>query len=248
LVSLRELQIAFAAALRDPNAAVPVLLPDNLAIYRNNSAYTFLSALENDFPVLRRRVGDDYFSQLVAFYRERFPSRSGDLHWAGRNFSGFLEDHLQAGEYAWLSDLARLEWSRVIASVAAVEPSLGADVLGSLSPEQLEQLVFSLQPSLMLLSSAFPIFDVWAANQNENATPVDQSIGCQQGMVRAGRNGVVIKALDSKLFPYLAALSNGKPLGEAVEVAGLDEGSLVTALGFIFSESLVTGVRSGSSS
>ena len=88
MASLRELQRSFAAALRDPAAACAVLPPANLAVYRNNAHSTFRAALELTYPVVRRRVGDDYFRQLCAHYRERFPSRSGDLHWAGRDFAG----------------------------------------------------------------------------------------------------------------------------------------------------------------
>jgi len=67
--SLREMQRAFAAALRDPAVSCAVLPPANLAVYRNNGHITFREALEQTFPVVRRRVGDDYFRQLGAHYR-----------------------------------------------------------------------------------------------------------------------------------------------------------------------------------
>ena len=79
MASLRELQTSFAASLRDPSTACDVLPNENLAIYRNNAATAFRTALECSYPVLRRRVGDDYFRQLADQYRQRFPSRHGDL-------------------------------------------------------------------------------------------------------------------------------------------------------------------------
>ena len=88
VASLRELQASFAAALRDDSAACAVLPRENLAIYRNNAAISFRSALSLSFPVLRRRVGDDYFRQLAMRYRQHHPSRSGDLHWVGQGFRG----------------------------------------------------------------------------------------------------------------------------------------------------------------
>jgi len=242
VASLRELQASFAAALRDDSAACAVSPRQNLSIYRNNSAINFRTALGLCFPVLRRRVGDDYFRQLAMKYRERNPSRSGDLHWVGRGFAPFLVEHLQGGDYTWLADLARLEWSREEAAVAVAHAAVGAEVLSHFTPEQLEDLRFSLQPSLRLHASDFPVFTIWAANQVDNAPPVDQSLPGECGMVRARTDGVEVRRLKPEVFSYLSALSAGAPLGEAVSVAGLDQPALVQALGFVFQEALVCAV------
>jgi hypothetical protein len=243
VASLRELQASFAAALRDDSSACAVRPRENLSIYRNNAAINFRSALETGFPVLRRRVGDDYFRQLAAQYRHRHPSRSGDLHWAGRDFAVFLAGHLHGSEYVWLADLARLEWSCEQAAVAVVRPSIGADVLARFAPGQLEHLVFVLQPSLQLHASDFPIFSIWSANQVDNAPPVDQYLPGECGLVRARADSVEVRRIEASLFTYLAALTAGAPLGEAVTNAGLDQETLVHALGFIFNEGLVCAVR-----
>jgi hypothetical protein len=237
------MQGAFAAALRDPLVSCAVLQADNFSIYRNNVSISFRSTLESSFPVVRRRVGDDYFRQLSAQYRARFPSRSGDLHWIGRDFPAFLLEHLHGGEYAWLADLARLEWSRQQASIARVEPALAAEVLGRFAPTQLEHLVFTLQPSLSLVASDFPIFTIWAANQVENAPPVDQSLSGECGMVRACFDMLDVRPLEPRLFSYLAALAAGTPLADAIANAGLDQAGLVSALGFVFTEGLVCAVE-----
>jgi hypothetical protein len=243
VVSLREMQGAFAAALRDDSAACSVLPADNLAIYRNNASVSFRLALEQTFPVVRRRVGDDYFRQLSAQYRARFPSRSGDLHWIGRHFPEFLLAQLHGSDYLWLADLARLEWARTQASIIRFVPHLPADVLGRIAPGQLENLVFELQPSLHLVASDYPVFTVWLANQAENAPPVDQSPVGECGMVLGRADLLEVRRLESQLFSYLCALQAGTPLGEAIATAGLDQASLVSALGFVFNEGLVSAVR-----
>lgn len=242
MASLRELQASFAAALRDGSSACAVLPRENLSIYRNNAAINFRSALESGFPVLRRRVGDDYFRQLAAQYRQHNPSRSGDLHWVGRDFAAFMAEYHQGTEYAWLADLARLEWSRELAAVSVARASIGADVLARFTPEQLEDLVFSLQPSLRLLASDFPIFSIWAANQVDNAPPVDQSLSGECGLVRVRSDYVEVRRLEPFLFSYLSALAAGAPLGEAITTAGLDQDALVHALGFVFTEGLICAV------
>jgi hypothetical protein len=200
VASLRELQADFAAALRDPDATCGVRPLRNFSIYRNNAFHAFHGALELSFPVVRKRVGDDYFRQLVALYRLRHPSRSGDLHWAGRDFAVFLASHLHGGDYAWLADLARLEWAREQSSVAPLLASVGADVLARFAPEELEHLVLALQPSLHLVASDFPIFSVWSANQGGNASPVDQSMGSECGLVRQRIDGVEVRQVEPNLF------------------------------------------------
>ncbi len=242
MASLRELQYAFAAALRDPAAACPVTPAAHLDIYRNNGAAQFRGVLEISFPVVRRRVGDDYFRQLAHHYRQQHPSRSGDLHWLGREFPSFLAAHLRGTEYAWLADLARLEWQCELAQVARESPALHAEALARHAPEELERLRFSLQPSLGLLRSDYPVFSIWCANQRDIASPVEQSLGAEQGMVRASDNGLTVHQLAPALFSYLTAVAAGSPLGAAMTAAELDEAGLLHALHFMFSERLVCEV------
>jgi hypothetical protein len=242
MASLRELQRLFAAALHDPGNACPVSPPANLAIYRNNASINFREALALTFPVVRRRVGDDYFRQLCAQYRERFPSRSGDLHWAGRDFAVFLDSHLAGSDYAWLAELARLEWSRAECLVMSEVPALGVEALGKFSSDTLERLVFGLQPSLRLHAFAFPVFTVWLTNQVENAPPTDQYIRSEACMVRIRNENADVRKLDNPLFSFLSALSRGAILREAMVEAALDEAALRDALRFIFVEGLVTSI------
>ena len=248
MASLRELQRAFAAALRaaaDERQEIHAVRPAaNLGIYRNNVDWQFRNALALSFPVLRRRVGDDYFRQLASVYRRPFPSRSGDLHWVGRDFADFLADHLAGGDYAWLADLARLEWARELAAVAETRPPLGVEVLAGIPADQLEHLVFELQPSLGLGISGYPVVSVWEANQVENAPPVDQSIGCEAYMVLSRDDSVKIRRLAPGLIACFSALKERATLATAMSTAGLDEAGLLEALRTLFAEQMVCRVHS----
>lgn len=242
MASLRELQRSFAAALHDAGAPCAVAPAGRLDIYRGNVRHHFRAALEMTFPVLRRRVGDDYFAQLARHHQRAFPSRSGDLHWVGRDFAAFLADHLAGSDYAWLADLARLEWARQSAAVEAVVAPVGADALAAFVPAQLEHVKFTFQPSLRLVESPWPVFSVWLANQAENAPPVDQSAGAECGMALARAEGVEVARLAPDLFSYLSALAEGATLGAAMARAGLDGPRLTQVLGYAFGEELVTRV------
>jgi hypothetical protein len=242
LGSLRELQQLFAAALRDPDGVCAVTPAANLDIYRNNSDIAFRSALESSFPVLLRRVGEDYFRQLAREYRQRFPSRSGDLHWAGKNFADFLAQHLASGDYSWLADLARLEWARELAAVSLELPAVDSSVLAKVPADQLEHVEFALQPGLQLLSSPYPVFSVWFANQGDNGPPVAQSLGGETGMVHIRHQCIEVARLEPSLFSYLCATVNGASIAEAMAVAGVDGEGLSAALRFMFGHGLVVSM------
>jgi hypothetical protein len=243
MASLHDLQREFASALRDPAGGCAVEPRANLDIYRHNTLTQFGRALEISYPVLRQRVGPDYFRQLVHHYRLKHPSRSGDLHWAGREFAPFLAEYLAGGDYLWLADLARLEWLRELAAVSEVKPPVGADVLGKFAQSELEDLVFELQPSLGLLESPFPVFTVWRANQQADAPPVDQSLGMERGIVHSRDDELRVLPLTAELFSYLSALQGGSPLGEAMARGGLDDAGLLRGLQLLFEEQLVCSVR-----
>ncbi|HLB85827.1 MAG TPA: DNA-binding domain-containing protein, partial [Steroidobacteraceae bacterium] len=172
MASLPELQARFSAALRgDPDALVREVSSGGIdaagrvSIYRSNSLAMFEGALERTYPVLRRRVGDDYFHQLARGYRARHPSRSGDLHWIGEHFPGYVA-HTETGTgYEWLAELAALEWACETALVARQEPAVGLAALAGLPPDQLGATGLRFQPSLRCIASSFPVLDVWRANQ-----------------------------------------------------------------------------------
>jgi len=254
--SLRSVQAAFAAALDAPDddaagAAVCSLftgaggMPHDarFAVYRNNSRVFFGTALERSFPVLQRRVGGDAFVHLAAAYRAAHPSRRGDLHHAGTAFPSWLEQRFAGTEFAWLADLARLEWACELAMIAAVQPPVTAAVLGSIAPEQLEYVVLTLQPSLQLMASSYPVWSVWQANQGPEAGPaMDLSAGPEQCAVACLDDRPVVYRLDARHFQTVRALHAGRSLGAALEEAAADATLLQDVLGWLFAERLVVTV------
>jgi hypothetical protein len=242
MASLRDLQYSFAAALRDRRVTCPVAPLANLDVYRNHEDNQFRTVLGLSFPVVRRRVGDDYFRQLAHHYRLAHPSRSGDLQWLGQKFADFLSAHLADDEYAWLADLAQLEWLRERAAIGRPLPAIHPGALSTIAPEELEHVRFRLQPTLSMYESRFPVFSVWAANQAADAPPADQSLGEEQGMVLGRDDSVLVLPLQRPLFEFLVAIGADRTLGDAMSEARLDEPGLLQALRFVFTEGLACGM------
>ena len=251
MASLPELQTRFAAALRGDLDALASQVPDGgvdaagrASVYRNNARAMFEDALARTYPVLRRRVGDDYFRQLARGYRARHPSRSGDLHWIGEQFPGYVADTETGTGYEWLAERAALEWACETALVARQEPAVGAETLAGLEPEQLAATRFRLQPSLQCVASSFPVLDVWRANQpGADGAPIDLARGAQCVAVSCSEDGLELRELSPAVLDFLRLLQGEAALGEALDQSQIPIEKLPAALGLLFEAGLVTAVR-----
>ena len=248
--ALHELQVSFAAGLRGTPCDVDgwaggdgIPAAARLRVYANNSRAVFEQALEQTFPVVRRRVGDDYFRQLSHYYRRAHPSGAGDLHEVGRRFAEFLAGYLAGGPYAWLAELARLEWAVADAGVAADAGPVTAAVLAGLEPRVLAGLRLQFVPSLRRVAAQVPVLSVWRANQpGTTASAVDLAGGPEYVVVHRTNDGVLLRGVDHDEFEFIAALDRGATLGDALERSSLDVGRLPRLLHRLFVDDAVASV------
>jgi hypothetical protein len=217
---------------------------DRLAIYAANAGYFFRTALERTYRVLHRRVGDEYFRQLAHEYRQQHPSTRGDLHWIGQAFPDWLQQRTRDTDYAWLPDLARLEWACESAWAAADAAPVALARLGEYPPEELGSLVLGLHPSVRRVSSPFPVWSVWQANQGaEPAAPTDLTLGAEHCVVACSDDRVAVYRVARDDYQLLELIAQGAPLGEAVAATDYDLEGLPTLLGWLFGERLVVSVQ-----
>ncbi len=237
MLPLRDLQKLFAGALFDyaPDAVAPRIHGSEteaaqgvaidaharLAIYRNNLHEGFRKALALEFPAIERLVGEDYFCQLALSFQAEHPSRSGDLHSIGEPFARFLLQRFEGTQYAYLPDVATLEWAYQQSSVAADAPSFDPAALRDIPQEGYGQLRFTLHPACGLVRSPYPVMRIWAVNQpNADADEVvDLSSGADFILVRRAAEGVEMRRIAAAEFAMLDAFSQGAKLADALESA-----------------------------
>jgi Putative DNA-binding domain len=251
---LQALQAAFGRCVRSatPGATDLQLLAgsdDNRAfseqvdVYRNNAWQFFLRALERTYPVTQRRVGAGFFRQLAHEYRASHPSRRGDLHWIGEAFPPWLAARLTDTGYDWLADLAQLEWACEESVAAAYLEPVGLDSLEGVDAEALPHLALQWQPSLRLVTSPFPIWSVWHANQLEDtASVVNLEAGGEHCAVACVTDRVTVYRLAAPDHRLLQHLHAGLPLAAAIAAAATDAATLSQLLGWAFGEGLVVRV------
>jgi hypothetical protein len=250
MTALHEVQRAFGAWLLGREHDAPgwasgddLPVEARLRVYRNNSRALFEQALQLTYPVLWRRVGADYFLQLSHHYRDAHPSRCGDLHEVGRAFPGFLATHLGGGPYAWLAELALLEWSVADAGVAAEAPAAAAAALAELAPECVASARFTYVPSLRLARSSVPVLSIWRANQPDgDGRPIDLASGGECVLVHRNSVEVELRSLEPAEFAFVEATARGATLGEAIDAAALPLDVLPTVLHRLFADGAIAAV------
>jgi len=248
--ALLDLQRAFTAALRDAAQDADtwahgdeISAAARLRVYRNNARGVFERALEATFPVVRSRVGQDYFAQLAHFYREAHPSRVGDLHEVGRHFAAFLRLHLAEGPYEWLADLAALEWAVAEAGVAADSDVSTAAALAGLPAEAVAGTRFRFVPSLRCLSAGMPVLAVWRANQpGADRAAVDLGTGAQFVLVHRAADDVQLRDAQADEFSFVVAMANGATLQAALETSALPIERLPALLHALFADGTVAQI------
>lgn len=250
MLALLELQRAFALGLHDEAQDVNawadgdgISAAARLRVYRNNARSVFERALEATFPVVRERVGPDYFRQLSHFYRRAHPPAAGDLHEVGRHFAVFLSVYLADSPYEWLAELAALEWAIAESGVAAESTVTEAAELAVVDPESVAGVRLRFVPSLQRVSARVPVLAVWRANQPDaGQATVDLSTGPEFILLHRTANGVQLRGLQAAEFAFVDSLTAGATLGAAVETSALPLELLPAVLHMLFAGRMVAEV------
>lgn len=230
--ALRELQAGMRdALLGGGDAAVTAAVLDDgldasarVAIYRHHVFATLTGVLEATYPVVCRLVDERFFGWVSDRFIREHPPAGPCLFEYGGAFADFLASFPPCRDLVYLPDVARLEWALSRAESAPDAVALDARELAAVDPADTPHLRFTLDPTLTLLESPWPVDRIWRANQpgadqsGADAT-VDLSSGGARLQVRRAGGEAVFRALDPAAFAFRRALASGATLGEAAEAA-----------------------------
>jgi hypothetical protein len=225
-------QHAFAATLLAPERRCPPGLRTwngsdtcaRLAVYRNNVVGSLIDAVADTFPVVQQIVGEAFFRAMAAHFVREHPPRSRVLAHYGGEFPEFIEQFEPARSVAYLADIARLEWARVVAYHAADVAPLAAHAVGAALSDgvAVAKLRFECHPSMSIVDSRFAIVSIWAAHQREDVGKAMAAVGAQAAesalVVRDGLDVLVLR-LPAGVPQFVAALQAGAPLADAADQA-----------------------------
>jgi hypothetical protein len=228
LLSLRELQLRFVAALYEGGEAVirqslvegEPSASARLGVYRNNLREGFVQALALEFPVVQRLVGEEFFHRTALEFQVRHPSHSGDLTHIGEPFAEYLRSQFEGGDLAWLPDVAELEWALECVSGAADAPPIDSSALLRIPPDRYEDLAFEPNAATRLVRSSFPILKIWQTNQpSAPAETVNLDEGGDHLLVRRRNGDLEFVRLSREDFTFARMLTRGASLALATDAS-----------------------------
>src|SRR5262245_40745949 len=249
--ALRDLQAAIRDALLGSDAG-PAMLdiegdglsPEaRLDIYRHHVRTTLTAALEATYGVVSRLVDRRFFAYAADGYVQAHPPAGPCLFEYGSAFPDFLASFPSCRHLAYLPDVARLEWAMNAAFHAPDVEPLDPARLAVVPPRAVARLTFTLDPSVTLIESRWPIDEIWRANQGGAAGHVDLASGGVRMEIRRTDGIVTMRRLLPADHALRVALAAGATLARAA-AAGLAIDSrfdLTAALHDLLQERIATG-------
>lgn len=218
-------QEEFACAILDPHKSAPDGLVDpdgqpsakRFAVYRNNVIVGLIETLKAAYPVVRRLVGDEFFTAMARLYVMEEPPASPIMLDYGAGFPRFIAAFEPASVLPYLADVARLERAWVEAYHAAEASPLPAIDFAGLPPGDIPMLRLSLHPSLRIVRSDHPIVGIWQANiGNGDVANVDLGEGGDALVTRPFAE-VEVRRLPAGAAAFIEALRDGQTIIDAVK-------------------------------
>jgi hypothetical protein len=244
----------FAAALVDPTRPTPpgVIGPSGKSatrrynVYRNNVTVSLVEALAAVYPAIRKLTGDDFFRAMARDYVRSQPPTSKLLFDYGRDFPTFIDGFAHVAEFPWLGDVARIERAWLDAYHAADVMPAAPDLLASIDPERLAQIMIEPHPATRVLRSPYPVVSIFAMNRSDGPAEPFTSDASEDALVTRPHLDVEVRLLPPGHAVFLAALIDGGTLEAAVSIASDQEPSfdLASAIAGMFEAGVVTGLRS----
>jgi hypothetical protein len=213
----------FVAGLLDPASPVPKTVlgqkPRRFAVYRNNVTVSLIRAMESNFPVVRRLLGEQYFAGLAREFVQKHPPQSPLMFHYGASFSEYLKTEDDLRDYPYLSDIAKLEQQMRLSYHETDAPSLPLTALTALPEEALMLATFAPHPAIAIVDSDFSIYSIYRANTEDTAEPIEDISRAQSVLVVRPLHDVELHLLSRPQSVFLKSLAAGHSLGQATDAA-----------------------------
>jgi hypothetical protein len=146
-----------------------------LAIYGDGYTTRLIEALEANFPILSKLLGQEDFHTLGTAYVSSHPSPFFSIRYYGNGLARFLASEPAYAGVPVFAELASWEWALTEVFDAADADPIGTDALARVAPEDWAELRFDWHPSLRRLALAWNAPQIWKA-VSEDAEPPEVAL------------------------------------------------------------------------
>jgi hypothetical protein len=248
-----ETEARFVRALLDPSQPTPASIRGarrrradrRFAVHRNNVVAGLVNTVGERFPVVRRLVGDDFFTAMARAYVTAHPPRSPIVMHYGETFPAFVDNFAPAAAVPYLGDVARIEMARGRAYHAADVEPVDTGAFAAVPPEQIADVHLEFHPSISVIASPHPIVSIWRVNHDpDHAVPISPWAAEAALVARPGME-VEVTRLPRGAAAFFDRLRAGGTIAQAaagtIEEAGTFD--LVESLKVLVSARVVTAIR-----
>lgn len=188
------------------------------AIYQNNVFHSLTTALGDLYPIVKKLVGDDFFTGTASYYLRKHPPHLAAMVHFGQSFPDFLRDFEHTRTISYLANVATLELAHHQAYHAIDKAPLTADIIAAIDPEQLASSHIELHPSLRMVKAEQAIFTIWQNHQKDDNEEIIALNEPQQVLVVRPVYDVCTYNIDMSTYDFIDYLSKGHTFQEAAEV------------------------------
>ena len=211
------------------NAQGPDAGERRLSVYAEGYFVRIREALAELYEAVHHVLGDRSFTELARAYAVKYPSHDYNLSFSGRHLSDFLTQTPLAQQLPFLPELAYLEWQVSQAFHAFDLPSLDERNIAALPLEEWKRAQIVFQPSVAVVQSAWPIFDIWKSRtMPREKVDIDLVNRPQQVVVYRSDVQVRCELIDEREYFFLKELLAGRRFGDVCEemTQTAEEGSI----------------------
>jgi hypothetical protein len=224
----------------------PAEVGDRLEIYRDGYPARVAESLAETYPAVAERLGDRELAALTDRYTAAVALASYNLNDAGAALPVFLRSDAAAAARPWLADLAELEWRVARAFHAYDGAPLDPRALGW-TVDDWAEAVLEFQPSVSVVTSAWPLLDLWPARDDGRGSGTAELQEASQHLIvrRAGWT-VRCEPVSAEEARAVRLLLDGHRLGDAVAMLaaeGVDASHVTEWFGRWTTCGLLSGAR-----
>lgn len=193
-----------------------------VSVYLNNARETARLALAASYPVIEELVGPDCFASLAVKYSKAHPSGEPDLQVFGERFPAFLRGQYSGTAHGYLADVASLELATEQVLLRRAAAPIDSEVLADIPEPAWPRLRFVRSPAAYLVTSAYPILDIWRMHHRDPKRTVSLQAGPSRVLVVRESSNAVLRELSPLEYDLADHLSAGQTLYGAFEALGGD--------------------------
>jgi hypothetical protein len=188
---------------------------NRLEVYRDQFWLRHVASLAEDFPTVRRVVGDAPFDALLRGYLRAYPPRGWSLQRLGADMPAFTASLAPRNHGALAHDAALLDWAFMEVFDAADAPPLDLRVVAAAPPDAWPRARIAFLPALRHVATAHPVHALREAVKTGKACELPTPAPTTAIVWRDAAHFLHAAAVDAIAAELMLALQSGQGLGEA---------------------------------